>query len=275
MTVSRGSYGAMAAISGVCAASGWIGVGVDQLRKEPSTMNSAGAGVWLALPLAAVGVTRALRRATPGRWDARSRPWRWYAVAAAAFPAVSAASLAVGRIAGWVDFSGLQPKKLASEAWAGFQPAVVKNVFEEAVWRGYFVDELVRRGASDPTVYLGSGLIWGLWHVPYYLFFLPEEQIREVVNMSRGGFALAAAGTMLAWAVPFAELHRRSGSIWPAVLMHSVEDAVVNPIIQQGHAKIAPERAAVVSPVIGVLSSALHVAFGLALRHLRRRAERR
>lgn len=255
-------------VTAVTLASGWLGAKINKALGEEG-MNSSGAGIWIATPLTAVTATRVIRRSSAsGGWDPRAGP-RWYAAAAVAFPAVTGMALGIGRAAGWVDLSAVNLPRLMASMATSSGPALVKNVLEESVWRGYFTDELVDRDLPDPIVYLGTGMVWGLWHVPYYLYFLPGEQLREVLDVRRGVFALAATGTMIAWAAPYTELYRLSGSIWPCVLMHTVEDAL-NQLFVDGHTHIVPGRAAVISPIVGVLPSALHLGLGLALRAVRR-----
>lgn len=265
--------GWMAGVAGATLASGWLGVALDKARGNEPSMKSDGAGVWIALPLASATAVRLLgKAASSGGWDPRRARPRWYGVAACAFPVVTAATLAAGKAAGWVRADGLELPRLMGETARALPPSIVKNVFEEGAWRGYFVGELAATGASDAAVYGASGAIWGLWHLPYYLHFLPESEIRDAFGMSRVPAAAVATAVMLAWAVPYAELQRLSGSVWPAVLMHSVEDAFVNSLVMKKHVEIAPERAALVSPVVGVVTSAMYVGLGLALRAVRRRS---
>lgn len=149
-------------------------------------------------------------------------------------------------------------------------PQLVKNVFEEAVWRGYFVGELDARRCGDPVVYLVSGGVWGLWHLPYHLYLLPEEQIRSVMDVPRGLFALAACAVMMLWGVLFAELFRLARSIWPLVLAHAVEDATVNPLVFDGHLEIQPGFEWLISPIVGLLPAVILLGLGLWLRRIRR-----
>lgn len=268
MNGRRGIAG-LVGVTALTLASGWIGHRVNTSVGEVG-MQSAGAGIWITTPLAAVTAARLLGRGgAPGGWDPRTGH-RWYAVAAATFPAVTGAALGLGRAAGWVHTDRFDGRRLTTSMVSSVGPGLLKNVLEEAVWRGYLTSELVDRRLPDPVVYLGTGLVWGLWHVPYYLYFLPEDQMREVLDVPRGVFALIATGTMVAWAVPFAELFRLSGSVWPCVVMHTVEDAL-NPLVLDGHARLAAERKALISPVVGLLPSVLHLAVGLALRAVRRR----
>lgn len=256
------------AVTSVTLASGWIGHLINRVRDEEG-MNSPGAGIWITTPLAAVTLTRVLRRtdASAG-WDPRAHP-RWYAAAAAAFPAVTAAALVIGRRAGWVDTSAMDLPRLARSMAVSLGPGLAKNVFEESVWQGYFTAELIDRRVPDAGVYLGTGLVWALWHVPYWLYFLPQEEARKILDVPRGLFALRLGCVVVAWAVPYAELFRLSGSLWPGVLMHTVED-MLNAVFTEEHARIAAGRQALISPIVGA-PAAVHLGLGLVLRAVRRR----
>lgn len=271
--MSRG-WGGVATVAAASLLGGWVGVRVNERLGRPHEMDSPGSGIWVVSPLVSATLVRVLDRGSaPGGWDPRTHPG-WYAVAAAAYPAVDALALGAGKVAGRVDTSGWDSGRLAASALRSVGPAVVKNVLEESVWRGYLTSELVERRVPDAGIYLGTGLLWGLWHLPYYLHFLPEETMREVLDVPRPVFAAIAVGVASAWAVPFTELFRLSGSVWPVVLMHTVEDAL-NPMLLEGHVRIDPRSKAALSPVVGVLPAALHIGLGLGLRALRRRRERR
>lgn len=264
----RSSLKWLGGVAAATLASGWIGHAVNRARNEEG-MDSPGAGIWIATPLAAVTVTRLLRRnQASGGWDPRVRP-RWYAAAVAAFPAVTGVALTVGKRAGWVDTSAMNLPRLAKSMAASCGPGLVKNVLEESVWQGYFTAELVDRRVRDSGVYLGTGLVWALWHVPYWLYFLPEEEVRKVLDVPRGVFALRLGSVVVAWAVPYAELFRLSGSIWPGVLMHTLED-MLNAVFVEEHARIAAGRRILISPIVGV-PSLIHLGLGLVLRAVRRR----
>lgn len=259
--------------AGAVLASGWLGAGLNRALGVAHSMDSPGTLVWIATPgLAALALTAAdpqLRCRAPRSW----LPGRLgsYLPALLLFPAVTAVSLAVSNLADWVDLSGLQLGALASTFAASIGGGLIKNIAEEGAWRGYLVPRLDDAGGSDAAVYLGSGLVWGLWHLPYYIFFLPRAELQQVTDLPPWAFALLATGVMVAWAIPYTELRRASGSIWPGVVMHAIEDATVNPLITDGHAIVAPGRQWFASPVTGIVSTALLVGAGLAMRWARRR----
>ena len=69
-----------------------------------------------------------------------------------------------------------------------------------------------------------------------------------------------------------------SGLKWetllPVVLLHSVEDATVNPLILDGHLRLESGAAWWASPVVGLLPASLYLLLGLGLRAYRLRSER-
>ena len=89
--------------------------------------------------------------------------------------------------------------------------------------------------------YLGHaivGLVWALWHVPYYLFFLDRSILQNFTTLPLAAFIVQAVIVMIAWAVVYGELWLLTRSIWPAVLMHCVEDAFLNQQFTEKHITI-------------------------------------
>ena len=88
-------------------------------------MDSAGAGIWIAIPLLAgivMGVTdRSLRRSYGASW--KPGRLRAYGVALVVFPLSFVAAIAVGWAAGWLEPSGLG-------AFAGVVVAAAAGVAE-------------------------------------------------------------------------------------------------------------------------------------------------
>jgi len=258
-------------------ASGWLGVAANRLTGQADSLDSIGSLIWIATPLA---TTLALRAAGTGWRQGGFSPrlpttLPWYIVGALLFPVVTAGVVGLGRLAGWVDVSALEPRRFAIAAGSALAGALIKNVFEEAVWRGFLTEELLATRTGDLRLNLSVGAVWGLWHLPYYLYFLDAESMRAVLDIPRLPFALLATAVMIGWTVPYTELYRLTRSIWPCVVAHGVEDAFVNPLVIDGHIRMSPGRAALVSPIVGVITTAAYVGVGLVLRLIRRRRGRR
>ena len=252
--------------------SGWIGILIDQIIPEQPEGDSLGMGIWLVLPFLAVIALRTF--AGDGWKDAALNPRmksnaKWYVVAFLIFPVVTAIVLLIGRIFGWIDLSGFALTDFISVFFGLLLFEFIKNIFEESVWRGYLTTKLIKLNLSDFTLYLVVGLIWSVWHLPYYLEFLPEEVITSVLPVSRFTFFLVGVFIMIVWTVMFVEIFRLTNSIWPAVLLHAVEDAVINPLIIDGHISIASGMEIFISPICGIIPTALYLMIGLWLRRQR------
>lgn len=258
----------------VVIASGWFGVWVDSLLEGQQAGNTIGMGLWLVLPLFTVIVLRSF--AGDGWKGAGLAPalrtgWPWYLVALLTYPLVTSIVLLAGYATGWIDFSNLRLSALGGVFMSLLLIQFVKNIFEEAVWRGYLTAKLVQRGTGDWALYGIAGIIWGVWHVPYYLYFLPDDMMYTVLPVNKITFAAIAVVSMVAWSVLFVELYRIAGSIWPGVLMHAVEDSLLNPLVIDGYITVAAGKEIWVSPITGILPTALYVAAGLTIRSIRRR----
>lgn len=259
----------------VTLASGWLGSGLNVALGEPHAVESPGGLVWLVLPL----LTAVILRLAGSGWKGAGlhprvrRAAVWYLLALAIFPAMLVV-LGAGAAVGAVDADALDGGALLPIVGSVFVGALVKNVFEEFVWRGFLTAELLRDGWGDLRLYLGVGLVWGLWHLPYYLVLLDAESMRQILDVPRGAFAAIAVVVMICWIPLFTEVYRLSGSIWPCVVLHAAEDATVNPILIEGFVEIAPGAAPILSPVVGLVPGVLLLAAGLALRSVRLRRER-
>lgn len=95
-----------------------------------------------------------------------------------------------------------------------------RSLGEELGWRGFLVSELLRRHGLAITSLL-SGLIWGAWHFPLMIPLGSDTPMP---------FALACfVASIVAISVVAAWLRWRSGSVWPAVLLHAAHNAVLYP----------------------------------------------
>lgn len=263
----------------VSVASGWVGAGVNRLLGQENSMESPGTLVWLAAPaVTGLVLRRARRRAFFPRRDADGRgPARGtdkalaWGVALTAYPVVTGGTLLAARALGLADTSDANLSGVGATMAAALVPAVVKNVLEETAWRGYLTEELLQDGVGRRSLILITGLVWGAWHAPYYLLFLPDEQMRQVLDVDRPVFALVAGGVMLGWTVLFTEVYALTRSIWPCVTMHAVEDSVVNPPVIDSGIRYSPTGQWLLSPVVGIITTAAYAGAGLILRRLRRR----
>jgi uncharacterized protein len=127
---------------------------------------------------------------------------------------------------------------------------------EEIGWRGYMLPHMVEAGVPRPV--LVSSLVWGLWHVPLFLWggFVhdgPDPLITTGLLM----VATTALGYVLG------RLRLDSGNVWPAALLH----VIWNTVIQTGfHPASAGDDKAVWTGETGILTVLALIAVALAYR---------
>ena len=106
---------------------------------------------------------------------------------------------------------------------------VLSALGEEIGWRGLLVPQLARI-TSFSNVALVSGVIWFAWHVPVILFSDYNSGAPRWFALLC--FAVLVLGTSFA----YAWLRLRSGSLWPAVILHASHNvfiqAVFDPLTQ-------------------------------------------
>ncbi len=251
---------------------GWIGVFIDTLMPTQPQGESLGICIWLVSPLI---VSLLLRTFAGDGWrDIGFMPRfkgniKWYIVSFSIYPIVTFIVMLIGHTLGWINISEFNIKTFSSVFTGGLLTQFIKNFFEESVWRGYLTSKLLKLGIKDFWLYIISGVIWGCWHMAYFLVFLPLSDIQAVLNESRMTFFLISVVTLICWAVMYAEIYRLTKSIWPLVIMHMVEDALVNPLIINGYIKIGSGKEILISPIIGIITTILYLAVGLGIRKYR------
>jgi len=60
-----------------------------------------------------------------------------------------------------------------------------------------------------------------------------------------------------------------TNSLWPVLLMHAIEDALVNPLLVEGFVKVKPEAEFFFSPGVSVLVIIFFITIGIFLHKLR------
>lgn len=238
---------------------GWIGHGLDIILGNPS-QNSIGMFLWIVTPLATCLFIRAF---AGGGWKDFGIRFNFsgnilgYSLAILIFPVVTILILIIGKVSGFILFSDFFPVNFEPYLklfMLGLLPAFVKNVFEESAWRGYLTPKFRSFKLNDYTGHLLVGLIWGLWHIPYYLFFLNRTILRNYTTLSLGAFIPLAVITIMSYSLVFGEIRLLTGSIWPGVLMHMVEDALINPLLLEGFIKFENNIDFVFSPGTSILA---------------------
>lgn len=213
----------------VALASGWIGVGVDQLLGNQSQTESLGMLVWLVLPFLCGLIIRYIRR----DWhDVGIKPklsgnLSWYALAIGVFPVVMIVYVTIASMFGMVKFTFTDDISIIPVLGSMLMGLLIKNIFEDFAWQGFLTPKLVELRYNDFIIYGVVGLVWAFWHAPYYLFFLPDSMYSAPMHRILDTFVYSPIVITL-WAIMFVELTRITQSVWPALLMHTIEDLIPN-----------------------------------------------
>lgn len=96
----------------------------------------------------------------------------------------------------------------------GMARSVATALGEEIGWRGFLTPEITRKyGYTRGT--LITGTIWTIWHLPILLF-------ADYNSGTQWWFAMPCFAVMvIASSFAFAWLRLRSGSVWPAAILHA------------------------------------------------------
>jgi hypothetical protein len=257
-------------------ASGWIGWGLDRLMGNPS-VESIGMLLWIITPLI---VSLLLRTFGGDGWkDFGIKPnfkgnWIWYLFSILVFPVVTALVVIVGSAFGWIKFPNLSantPALLLQAFALGLLPQLIKNLFEEAPWRGYLAPKVSSLGLNDYAGHTIVGLVWGAWHIPYYLFFLDPATLADFSTLNVVVYIVLAIWIMISWSFVYGEIRLLTNSFWPAVLMHAVEDAFIGVIIAENYIRMMPGTDWLISPMNGLLMSLFFIVIGVWLHQYRKR----
>lgn len=238
----------------VTLAAGWIGAWVNTVVPSPSPQESLGILIFLLLPFLTVFLLRGfggdgwkdfgLRLNLKGNWG-------WYAFALLVYPASILLTLGLGAIFGAVSFEGLRTQGfgvLLAATGLGFAMSLLKNIGEEFAWRGYLTPRFKALSLGNFTNHMLTGLIWGLWHVPYWLFLLGPDLINEYSSLGVTGFIVMGLVGIFPTALILGELRLKTDSLWPAFLAHNVLNAINAPLVLGGFVILRPKTELFFSP---------------------------
>lgn len=267
-------------------ACGWIGYLVDKLSSQAHYENVGtmageepfGMLIWLVSPLIC---TILLRTFGGDGWKNSGvsinfkNNKKFYLIGFLIYPTVTLIVILLGLITKGIKFSNVN---IGIAAYIGILSAqivaqFIKNIFEESVWRGYLTNQLLKLKLSDLKLYLLIGFIWWIWHLPYIMIFLSEGEIQNTLPVGRLTFFLIGTIVVTCWTVMYTEIFRVTKSMWPLVIMHTMEDAVINPLLLLGIVSVEKNQAFLFSLSVGIIPTILYLIVGLAIRNWRKRQE--
>lgn len=183
--------------------------------------------LWGAAPLlAALGLRIATRDwSGAGLRPAIRRNGRWYLLSFLAVPVVQALVLLGGAAGSITSLSGFSARKYLLVAATALAAFLVTAFFEEFGWRGYLGPKLAALGIDGHLGHAVVGVVWAAWHLPFLRGFgwmYGAEGLRSMVPRF---FLVSIALSMV-----YGEIRAITGTLWPAVLMHSAGNAFAHPL---------------------------------------------
>ena len=263
---------------------GWVGYFIDKLTGQDYYENigtvtskdgSLGLLIWLVSPFICTIILRTFRgdglKNTGFSLNFKNNK-KFYLISFLIYPVVTLTVLLLGLITQSIKFSSVNIGIAAYTIVLLIQivSQFIKNIFEESVWRSYLTNQLLKLKLSDLKIYLLVGIIWWIWHLPYILIFLSENEIKNTLPVDRLTFFLIGTVVVTCWTIMYTEIFRITKSIWPAVIMHTMEDAVINPLLLLGIVSVEKSQALLFSLSVGIIPTILYLIVGLSIRKWRK-----
>jgi uncharacterized protein len=180
---------------------------------------SLGGGLYVGLLMWCPGTSALITRLVFQR-NVRGEGWAWgrtrYELTGYALP-IAYAACAYAAV--WIfDFGGVDLGRFKTGAVRFVTLGLAINLAfalgEELGWRGFLVPKLAERLSFTATAVV-SGIIWASWHMPLIIF--ADYNGGTPTLYSIACFAVMVVGISF----PMPWLRLRSGSLWPAALLHA------------------------------------------------------
>ena len=252
--------------STIAITSGWFGLWLNTKIPSPSPQQSLGVLFWLMAPFITIFLLRGLGKDGWADFGLKLNlrgNGLWYALPILIYPLTIILTVGLGAATGALSFergfADLPPIILL-----GLAMSLIKNIGEEFMWRGYLTPRFQALGLSNFANHMLTSLIWGLWHVPYWLFFLGADVINSYTNLGITWFIVLGFLGLFPTALVYGELRLKTGSLWPAYLAHNMTNAISAQLIINGFVKFSPNAQFIFSPNLdGFLMMAFFWGIGL------------
>jgi len=231
-------------------AAGWFGILLNLLTGQTNLALS----VFLALPPMGVLILNLVYKNTdiyPGLKIQLKNNTMGYILAFLLFPVLVTITVIVGYLAGFISVDGLVNQGVGSLIGAVvllFLTDLIKNCLEEFTWRGFFTQHFKNLGTHDLLNHLFTGIIWVFWHIPFWLFLLDKASISAFSSLNTATFILMGSLLLLASSLVFGEIRLLTGSVWPAVILHTSLNAVTIGLLLNSFVSVSPSAELWISP---------------------------
>jgi membrane protease YdiL (CAAX protease family) len=251
---------------------GWLGIALDKATGASNPQEGLGILLWILVPMGTGLVLRAV--GGDGWQDSGIKPnlrngWMWYLLAPCIFLAAFLPALGLGSVFEAFSLPGFAAQGVGafiSLAAVAFVLLIGKNIFEEFAWRGYLTARFDALKLHPMINHLLTGLIWGVWHIPYWLYFADRTQVLKFSSLDLPSFILLGIFNLTVTAVTYGELRLLGKSVWMTVLLHCVANAITQTLLFNEFIKLKGGLGVVFSPGNdGILHSILFALIGIGL----------
>jgi membrane protease YdiL (CAAX protease family) len=249
---------------------GWLGwfVALDGTREA----SDLGILIWLVSPLLIMLILRLVFKdwSDTGIKPGIMKNGVWYAFGFFMFIIIIALSVFAGIIFGGITVINFNIILFLQAAAGAFIFSFFKNTFEEFAWRGFLTPKIISLKINTIAGHLLTGLIWGIWHIPYYLGLLDKATLADYTSSDPAVFIPMVILSMTAAGILFGELRLITGSVWPCVIMHTVSNVLLLTLFSGGFIKILSQTEIIFTPSWeGIITMILITAAGLVLYRIR------
>lgn len=243
--------------------SGWFGKIIDMILVDQPKGQSLGSLIWLITPMI-ISIILVLFLHKENKYLGLRLHLKGniviYSVSLLLFPISAVVLLVVASCFNVIDLSNAPLSKVLSVFVTWFVYSFFRTILEEIAWQGYLVERLCRLKMKDWIIYVCVTLVWGTWHIPYYLFFYSNGDALMLI--------VSCYLNLACWSVLFTEVYRCTRSIWPCVLLHAASNAVQY-LMLENYFVIDEKWNMILLPGTGVLSGVICLFAGVLIRRVR------
>lgn len=259
-TRNKSIYRLTVFVIGICLC-GWIGKGMDTILTNQPKGQSLGSLIWLVAPII-LSLVLALAFDKQSKYLGLKMNLkgnvRLYLLTLLLFPIIAVVLLMLGNLSNVMSLHNFDLRKVISVFLIWFVINFFRTILEEVAWRGYLTERLLQLKMNDWMIYTSVTLIWGTWHIPYYLFFFPNGNAIELI--------LSCYFNLACWSILFTEIYRRTRSVWPCILLHASANAVQY-LMLEDYFVIPDQWNILLAPGTGIISCAVCMILGLLIRY--------
>jgi membrane protease YdiL (CAAX protease family) len=212
-------------------------------RDNTTGQPGIGQGLWIVSPVLLAITFTFIFKTSWKDWAIKTHfkgNGHYYLLATLLYPALTFVVVGIGNVLAVNTFPngiGISLPLIFSNFLAALLLMFFKNIFEEFAWRGYLTGEVEKLGWQRGKQYLLIGLIWAAWHLPFLDVLLKSYSTENYWTFLPRFFIFIISAAFI-----YGELRRLVQSVWVAVWLHTVGNAIAAPFILPEIFKISSDK---------------------------------